>query len=225
MAYVRKYKPKGYKDGGAVVPDAERVDAPVPEETTPTESPNFGDLADQIEAMHETDPWRYQVASWTRHQALAEGVPDDTPEMRERIEQGYRETTAQQHRIGQETAKAYAMSMQAHVAQREPSSPPMEHAIATAAALTLPMPEAPQKARSLPMSAPVSRETRGLDGRPNSGQFNPATGHGKITLTPEERDIARRSYSAPGMTDDQKDYAYAVNKKMMLMKKHDGSLT
>jgi hypothetical protein len=43
-----------------------------------------------------------------------------------------------------------------------------------------------------------------------------------MTLTEEERVIARNSYSAPDMTDAQKEYAYALNKRRLKAMRESG---
>ena len=67
-------------------------------------------------------------------------------------------------------------------------------------------PAQPQR-RSMPMSAPVSRDVPTA-----SGQRQTST---TMTLTEEERRIARTSYTAKDMTDAQKEYAYAKNKQKL----------
>ena len=67
------------------------------------------------------------------------------------------------------------------------------------------------------MQAPVSRNAPSYSGRSQSDS-NP------MTLTPEERDIAHRSYSAPDMTDAQKEYAYAKAKRRMIQAKLNGEI-
>lgn len=69
--------------------------------------------------------------------------------------------------------------------------------------------------RSIPVSAPVSRDIP-----TPSGQRAPSS---KITLTEEERRIARTAYSAPDMTDAQKEYAYAQNKRKLQVSRANGS--
>lgn len=76
---------------------------------------------------------------------------------------------------------------------------------------TTPEPAAPAPApaprRSIPVSAPVSRTAPSLSGQPRNNQ---------VTLTPQEREIARNSFgSMPGvkdMTNDEKERLYAQNK-------------
>lgn len=71
--------------------------------------------------------------------------------------------------------------------------------------------------RRVPMSAPVSRDVHMTSGQRQSDSNS-------MTLTAEERDIAHRSYSAPDMTDAQKEYEYAKAKRRMIQMKADGSI-
>lgn len=78
-----------------------------------------------------------------------------------------------------------------------------------------PEPEPKPKQRSIPMTAPVSRDV------PNaSGVRQEKT---RITLTEQERYIARNSYTAPDMSNAQKEYAYAKNKQKLLAMKANGT--
>jgi len=79
---------------------------------------------------------------------------------------------------------------------------------------TAPAPAAQPQRRSIPMSAPVSR-----DAPTYSGQKPAST---TMTLTEEERRIARTSYTALDMTDAQKEYAYAKNKQKLLRLRANG---
>jgi hypothetical protein len=75
-------------------------------------------------------------------------------------------------------------------------------------------PTAQPQRRSIPMSAPVSRDTPTY-----SGQKPAST---TMTLTEEERRIARTAYTAPDMTDAQKEYAYAKNKQKLQRMRANG---
>ncbi len=75
-------------------------------------------------------------------------------------------------------------------------------------------PAAQPQRRSIPMSAPVSR-----DAPTYSGQKPAST---TMTLTEEERRIARTSYTALDMTDAQKEYAYAKNKQKLQRMRANG---
>ena len=72
--------------------------------------------------------------------------------------------------------------------------------------------EQPQK-RSMPMSAPVSRAAPSTSGQRNEG---------KMTLTAEEREVARNSFSASDMTNAQKEYLYAQNKSKLRKMRANG---
>jgi hypothetical protein len=76
-----------------------------------------------------------------------------------------------------------------------------------------PPPPLPQRKRSIPMSAPVSRDVAGVSGqRIDSGN----------TLRADERQIARVSF--PHLSPPQAEYAYLQNKKRMLQMKADGRI-
>lgn len=78
------------------------------------------------------------------------------------------------------------------------------------------LPAIPAPRKGIPMAAPVSRsEPPTYSGRPREPNF----------LTPEERDIARNSYSAPGMTNAQKEYLYLKNKQRYHQMVRDGTYT
>lgn len=85
------------------------------------------------------------------------------------------------------------------------------------AAAPQPEPEPPPQPqrRSMPVSAPVSRDVP-----TPSGQRTPS---GKMTLTAEERQIARTSYTATDMTNEQKEYAYARNKAKLQQMRANGA--
>jgi hypothetical protein len=76
-----------------------------------------------------------------------------------------------------------------------------------------PPPPPPQRKRSIPMSAPVSRDVAGVSGqRIDSGN----------TLRADERQIARVSF--PHLSPPQAEYAYLQNKKRMIAMKADGRI-
>jgi len=62
----------------------------------------------------------------------------------------------------------------------------------------------PQQRRSMPVSAPVSRDVPTAN-----GQRQPSN---RITLSQEERQIARTSFTNPNMSNEQKELLYARNK-------------
>lgn len=77
-------------------------------------------------------------------------------------------------------------------------------------------PPAPQtQRRSMPVSAPVSRDVPTTSGQRQSSS--------KITLSEEQRRIARNSFTAPDMTDAQKELLYAKNLRKLQDMKANGS--
>jgi len=52
-----------------------------------------------------------------------------------------------------------------------------------------------------------------------TGQRQPSS---KVTLTAEERQIARTSFTAPDMTNEQKELAYARNKQRLQKMRSNG---
>lgn len=77
-----------------------------------------------------------------------------------------------------------------------------------------PQPQPQPQRRSIPMTAPVSRDVPTA-----SGQRQPSS---KVTLTAEERQIARTSFTAPDMTNEQKELAYARNKQKLQQMRANG---
>lgn len=71
----------------------------------------------------------------------------------------------------------------------------------------------PQR-RSMPVSAPVSRDVPTA-----SGQRQPSS---KMNLSAEERAIARSSFTATDMTNDQKELLYAQNKRKLANMRANG---
>ncbi|MGJ4947310.1 hypothetical protein [Bradyrhizobium sp. HKCCYLS20291] len=138
--------------------------------------------------------------------ARAEGVPDDSDEMRERVT---REVAADLERM--EKARSGALRTDPAVEpEPEPEPEPAYEPPAVVAARPAPPPQRPQAPRrSLPggVAAPVSREVHSGSGRREA----PST----HTLTAEERAIARNSFGAvngTGLSDDQKERLYLQNK-------------
>lgn len=75
-------------------------------------------------------------------------------------------------------------------------------------------PQQPQQRRSMPVSAPVSRDVPTASGQRQKP--------GSMTLTAEERQIARSSFTASDMTNEQKEYLYAQNKKKLATMRSNG---
>lgn len=96
----------------------------------------------------------------------------------------------------------------------EPFSTPYFEALDTEFGFKAAAAEPQPQRRSMPLSAPVSRDVP-----TSSGERQPST---KMTLTEEERRIARTSFSAPDMTNAQKEYAYAQNKRKLQTMRANG---
>jgi hypothetical protein len=153
--------------------------------------------------------------------ARSRGLKDDSPEFFDAILNGFR----REHERGVEQAKHLAeMKSQPHRAvekAHEQADEIEERALAMVpgaqpppkASPDVPSPPAPR--RSIPVSAPVHRDVPTFSGNRES--------HVDVRLTAEERDIARRSYSAPDMTDAQKEYAYWVQREKLRRMRRDGS--
>jgi hypothetical protein len=104
------------------------------------------------------------------------------------------------------TAGAWALEREAEElqredmwAQREPTPPPA-------------------KRRSIPYTAPVSRDV------PSVSTGRPASLGNTVTLSPAEREIARKSFTDPSMSDEAKERSYAMQKLRMLCLRADGTL-
>ncbi len=244
MAYKRRYKqPKGYRDGGAVIADEERVDSPAlaPDPVPPPADDGSNHLLqaveaqrraeelqrqgvggpsirDQIDQLRTTDIFRYRAAMLYHQQALGEGVADNTPEMTQRIVQGIQQEIQHQHNMAAENVKAYAAPLMPPA--REPTQI-QQAALAEAAGSALPVadPIVPQRQNSLPMTAPVSRAAIDYSGR----SVRDST---KIKLSAEERDMAHRSIvdrpDLPRLSDADKEYIYARNKAKLLRMRQSG---
>ena len=65
------------------------------------------------------------------------------------------------------------------------------------------------------MSAPVSRDAPSMSGGPKSGKR-------VVDLSPEERAVARASFTAEDMTNEQKEKLYALNKEKLLKMRANG---
>jgi hypothetical protein len=151
------------------------------------------------------------------HLALHAGVADDTVAMDHAILAGVSrdiehhralsqltaadarptpENHAMHHDVS-ESADALMREAEAHLAEYQPE----------------PAASPPAKRRSIPMSAPVSRDIPGASGqRIDNGN----------TLRADERQIARVSF--PHLSPPQAEYAYLQNKKRMMAMKADGRI-
>jgi hypothetical protein len=149
--------------------------------------------------------------------ALHSGVPDDSELMNQAVLHGVQRDiehhhalkaltsadarpTPENHAMHQDVAESaaeLAREAEAHLAeyQPEPTAPP------------------PAKRKSIPMSAPVSRDVGSMSGqRIDSGN----------TLRKDEREIARVSF--PHLPAAQAEFAYLKNKKRMMAMKASGEI-
>jgi hypothetical protein len=154
--------------------------------------------------------------------ARSRGIKDDTPEFFDTILRGFE----REHERGVEHARHLAeMKSQPHRAvekAHEQADEIEERALAMVpgaqpppkASPDVPSPSASSR-RSIPVSAPVHRDVPTFSGNREA--------YIDTRLTAEERDIARRSYSAPDMTDAQKEYAYWVQREKLRRMRRNGS--
>lgn len=152
------------------------------------------------------DPSIAPLASRHYAAALADGVADDTEQMTHRIVGG---VTADLELIERTRTGALRTDPASTAA---PASAPVERSPVQAAprpAAPLPRSIAPAR-RAIPVSAPVSRNIPSSTGGQQSGA---------ITLSAEERAIARNSFGAVSglrLPDDEKERMYAANKRRYL---------
>jgi hypothetical protein len=152
--------------------------------------------------------------------ARSRGFKDDSPEFFDTILHGFE----REHERGVEHARHLAeMKSQPHRAVQkahEQADEIEERALAMVPGAqpppkTSPDVAPPESRRSIPVSAPVHRDVPTFSGNRQS--------HVDVRLSPEERDIARRSYSAPDMTDAQKEYEYWRQREKLRAMRRDGS--
>jgi hypothetical protein len=245
VATRRKYKsPPGYRDGGRI-PDTNTgrpVDnvvfaepAPLPHEPAAAPSPpapqgdDAGDVLVRAHAAQMRAEEMHRQAA--QKPATVEQHIDQIPGL-----SSHKRAFLKQHpKMATDPEEARAMSFayqSALSAGVQDDTPEMDRAILAHmyreieyAAKTAPPPaEAPRAPiaaprKSMPMSAPVSRAVPSYEtGRAISS---------KMTLTPEEVDIAHRSFvnrpDMPPLTNAQREYLYATSKRRYQQMKQDGT--
>ncbi|MET4384374.1 hypothetical protein ABIB73_000109 [Bradyrhizobium sp. F1.4.3] len=162
-------------------------------------------------------------------EAMQAGMRDDTPELdrwlvetvrsemnsrRTRLADAARAATTVQPQRPELTVEREVERLDAEVAAHRA----MDHANASTPATLagqLPPTEPTPRAPRMPMTAPVSRDVPTASGRRRASPS-------QITLSPEERLIARNSFSAPGMTDDERERLYATNKARLQRERAEG---
>jgi hypothetical protein len=160
-----------------------------------------------------------QLMSHAYQIALHAGIPDDTPAMDAAVLGGihlnlqhhrqlsqltsaHAQPTPENHQAHHDTAEAVAAlqrEAEQHLAAHQPASP------------TAPKPQR----RSLPMSAPVSRDVPSASGHRQPDGWN--------TLSAEERQIARNSFTDPNVSNEQKELMYLRQKQKLHRMRQDGS--
>ena len=233
----RKYRqPQGYRDGGAVPPVVDNViiaePAPAPAAAAPLPPAQQSDDSNALVRAAQAQ---------ARAEELQRQAAQEPPTVEQHIDQipgltSHKRAFLKAHpKMATDPEEARAMSFHYGAALRAgipDDSEEMnrailagmyrerEHAAATrveAAPSEAPPMPAPRK--SVPMSAPVSRDV-------------PSYASGKVvsnrmTLSPEEVQIARASIidrpDMPKMTNAQKEYIYAQNKRRYQQMKQDGS--
>jgi hypothetical protein len=142
------------------------------------------------------------------HAGLASGLADDSEELGNYVLEKTSAELRRQRELRErmpapepEHRKRLAAELEAEVAQMDGVAP------------TSATKQAPQ--RSMPISAPVSRAMPSL----TSGAMPM-----RITLSPEQIQVARSAYSAPDMTNAEKEKAYALNLMKMERMRKAGTL-
>ncbi len=167
-------------------------------------------IAAQIAQLAATDPFKHRAASFHYQAGLSEGLPDNSQELANRVLWGVQAEQAEQHRLAVANVQAKvpalmprpAMPQQNLALQGFPEPPVM-----------------PPRKASIPMTAPPSRDVPAMGGGKRARDTS-------MTLTPEERLIARNSImdrpDMPKMSNDQKEYLYAVNKARLHRMRESG---
>jgi hypothetical protein len=161
---------------------------------------------------------------------LASGLPDDSPELERFILEKTAEDLEQRRKLAAGSARwraddagarqaAAALEREADAFGNEARTDRAREVEDEMEAPEPPPIRAPAVRRSsIQVSAPVSRDSHSF----SSGR---AASIGKsVTLSPAEREIARTAYSAPDMTDEMREKAYAMAKMRMLRMRADGTL-
>jgi hypothetical protein len=240
MATRRKYRPKAYRDGGAVLADtasddpappaAATADAPAPPPEIAAPPPDDGAVLRALEAQRHaeemvradalrrqqeqqqqqqrpqpsermmafvkanpeiTRPENAEIVQFYFSQGQSLGIPDDSEEMDQYVLRGLQHERGVLDRIRAEP--------RANPAPAPPQAQP---------APLQPQPAPAPPARSMPMTAPVSREIPAYSGKRPSSSMH---------LTEEERQIARAAIidrpDMPPLTDAQKEYLYLKNRE------------
>ena len=148
---------------------------------------------------------------------LATGIADDTPAMDQAILSGVSKDIEHHRALSAMTsadARPTAENAQMHDDVSQAAAELMREADEHHAAYLAenPPPAPPRKRKSIPMSAPVSRDFSAVSG--NQRQEN--------TLRADERQIAHVSF--PHLSPPQAEYEYLKNKRRMIAMKASGEI-
>jgi hypothetical protein len=148
--------------------------------------------------------------------ALRAGVRDNSVDMDRAILIGVARDIEHHHHLSQLTSASARptpenaqMHDDASQAAADLQAEAEQHLAAHQPAPTAP----PPKRKSMPMSAPVSRDAPMVSGRPAVDNH----------LTADERQIAHNSFTDPNMSKAQKEYLYLQNKRKLRAAREDGS--
>ena len=157
-----------------------------------------------------------QLMSHAYQLALHAGIPDDTPAMDAAVLGGIHLNLQHHRQLSQLTsaqARPTPENHQAHQDVTESASALAREAEQHFAAYQ-PAPIAPKpQRRSVPVQAPVSRNSPSVSGHPQQNN----------TLTAAEREIARNSFTDPNMSNTEKELLYLRNRQKYSRMKADGS--
>jgi hypothetical protein len=156
-----------------------------------------------------TDNFKMNLMRKAYADALAAGYVDDTRELNEAVLRG----VASHVKYMRDHQALQVAPLRSDEPTRSSPPPPQRQAVQPDADLQeLKPPPAPPIRRSIPVTAPVSREIPTASGQRQSSR--------QITLTPEEREVAHLSFRH--LPADQAEAQYALNKARMLRLKAEG---
>jgi len=230
MATRRKYKVQHFRDGGVVkdVGSVAEDAAPEPAASPPAASPpqtEESPLARALAAARHAEALQHQAAQRqpTEHERFVDAMPGLNDRKRNFLKQN---PELMRPGIAEIAGRHYQEALAAGIAD---DSPEIERHIIESTARELAShrepepakpapaalsPAAPQR-RSMPMSAPVSRNIPTANGRREPDGWN--------KLSAEEVRIAHNSFTDPNVSNVEKERMYLANKRRYLSMKADGS--
>jgi hypothetical protein len=211
MVTRRRYK--GYRDGGVVVADI--VDEPPPPPEIAKVADDDSPLKKALEAAQRAEMHAHAQAQRQAPMQDFEGRIAHFPDQAKtwlRAHPEFVHDESQARRIG--GVHSYLVDSKGV----EAFSPAYFDALDSEFGFSSPAHQhQPPARRSIPMTAPVSREVP-----MSSGQRTLDTR--QITLSAEERAVARNSFSDASMSNEERERLYAQNKARMLVAKARGEI-